>query len=191
MLGKIPTLVTVAVLVVIFGCLKRHARSARLQLWMAGWVLVFLHFMANLLEPSSGPVSPSLLAVDLAALQASAIAFLTSVSRVVEDAYKRSLLLLIAGVPTVTYAVLAAYDIHARWPFVVCLVACFGGASLFILYVYGRMTRYVLLMTALCTVAAFWTVRAALHGSVDEGLTAFLGLGFGYAEITGGHPPAS
>src|SRR5215472_5355581 len=104
MLAKIPTLVTVAVLVVIFGCLKRHARSARLQLWMVGWVLVFVHFMANLLEPSSGPVSHYLLAIDLASLQAAAIAFLTSVSRVVEDVYKRTLLLLIAGVPTVAYA---------------------------------------------------------------------------------------
>ena len=179
MLEKIPTLVTVAVLVVIFGCLKRHARSARLQLWMVGWVLVFVHFMANLLEPSSGPVSHYLLAIDLASLQAAAIAFLTSVSRVVEDVYKRTLLLLIAGVPTVAYALLAAYDVHARWPFLLCLIMCFGGASLFTFYVYRRLSVYVVLMILVCAGACIWTTHAALRGSFDEGLTAFLGLGFG------------
>lgn len=179
MLEKIPTLVVVAVLVVIFGCLKRHARSARLQLWMAGWVLVFIHFMANLVEPTSGPVSPHVLAIDLAALQASAIAFLTSVSRVVEEAYKRTLLLLIAGIPTVAYAILAAYDVHARWPFMLCLIVCLGGGSLFVLYVYRHLSRYVVLMICICAAAGIWTLHAAWHGSFDEGLTAFLGLGFG------------
>jgi two-component system NtrC family sensor kinase len=178
-LQKIPTVLTVAVLVVIFGCLKRHARSTRLQLWMAGWVLIFTHFVANLLEPATGPISPPLLAVDLASLQAAAIAFLASVSVVVNDKFKRTLLLVVAGVPSVAYAILASYDVHARWPFIVCLVFCFSGAIWFVLYVHRKLSLYVASVTLLCLGTAAWTVTQASRGSFDEGLMAFLGLGFG------------
>src|SRR5271156_663972 len=100
-LEKIPTFLTVGVLVIIFVCLKRQARSARLTLWTVGWTLVFTHFLAQLLEPDHGPVSSLLLAIDTGSLQAAAIAFLVSVSCVVEDYAKRTFLLLMVGVPSV------------------------------------------------------------------------------------------
>jgi len=161
-LQKIPTVLTVAVLVVIFGCLKRHARSARLQLWMTGWVLIFTHFLANVLEPASGPVSPSLLAVDLGSLQAAAIAFLASLSIVVEDRVKRSLLLGVAGIPSVSYAMLASYDVHARWPFIACLAFCFAGAIWFVWYVHRKLTLYVASLTSLCLAAGAWTMNGGV-----------------------------
>jgi hypothetical protein len=43
-LEKIPTFLTVGVLVIIFVCLKRQARSPRLALWTFGWALVFTQF---------------------------------------------------------------------------------------------------------------------------------------------------
>lgn len=178
-LQKIPTVLTVAVLVVIFGCLKRHARSARLQLWMTGWVLIFTHFLANVLEPASGPVSHFLLAVDLGSLQAAAIAFLASLSIVVQDRAKRWLLLGVAGIPSVSYAILASYDVHTRWPFIACLAICFAGAIWFVLHVHHRLTLYVASLTSLCLAAGAWTITAAFRGSFEEGLMAFLGLGFG------------
>ncbi len=88
---KIPTFLTVGVLVIIFVCLKRQARSARLTLWTFGWALVFVHFLAQLLEPDHGPVSAFLLAVDSGSLQAAAVIFLVSGSCVVEDSVKRVL----------------------------------------------------------------------------------------------------
>ncbi len=51
---EIPTFLIVGALVIIFVCLKRHARSARLTLWTVGWTLVFTHFLAQLLEPEHG-----------------------------------------------------------------------------------------------------------------------------------------
>ena len=132
-LEKIPTFLTVGVLVIIFVCLKRQARSARLTLWTVGWALVFTHFLAQLLEPDHGHVSSLLLAIDSAALQAAAVSFLVSVSSVVEDYAKRSLLLLVLGVPSITYVAFECYDVRARWPYVLCLIACFGGASVLLL----------------------------------------------------------
>ena len=182
-LEKIPTFVTVGVLVVIFACLKRHERCARLQLWAVGWFLVFIHFLAQLLEPASGRVSPFLLALDLGALQAAAIAFLVSVSSVAEDYAKRSVLLLVLGVPSVTYAVLDCYDVHARWPYIACLVLGFGGGVVFFYWVQRRWSSYLAVTGLLCTSAAAWGMWAAIHGSFDEGSTALLGIGFGLAGV--------
>src|SRR5580704_2445773 len=93
-LEKIPTVVTVAVLVGIFAGLKRHSHSARLQLWLVAWFLVFTHFVAQMFEPASGPASAWLVALDLGSLQASAVAFVASVASVVDDRVKRRLMLL-------------------------------------------------------------------------------------------------
>lgn len=43
-LEKIPIFLITGVLVMIFVCLKHHARSGRLTLWTVAWALVFTHF---------------------------------------------------------------------------------------------------------------------------------------------------
>jgi signal transduction histidine kinase len=178
-LEKIPTFLTVGVLVIIFVCLKRHARSARLTLWTVGWALVFTHFLAQLLEPDQGHVSSALLAIDSGALQAAAVSFLVSVSSVVEDYAKRTLLLILLGVPSVVYAACTCYDVHARWPYVLCLIACFGGAMCFFFRVNWKALLNLTAPTFLCWLAGAWAVLAALRGSFDEGTIALLGIGFG------------
>ena len=177
LIEKIPTVVTVAVLVGIFLALKRHSHSARLQLWMVAWFLVFTHFVAQMLEPATGDVSPYLLALDLGSLQAAAVAFVASVSAVAEDRGKRILMLLVTGVPSVAYAILASYDLHARWPYVLCLSACFIGGILFLFWV-RKLSVYAVSIALVGSGVAVWAIRAALRGSFDEGLTALLGLGF-------------
>jgi two-component system NtrC family sensor kinase len=175
---KIPTFLTVGVLVIIFVCLKRQARSARLTLWTIGWAMVFAHFLAQLLEPDHGTINSLLLAVDSGSLQAAAVSFLVSVSFVVEDYAKRTLLLLVLGVPSVVYVACSCYNVHARWPYVLCLLACFGGAASFFFHVSRKLSLYLVATTFLCSLAGVWAIRAALRGSFDEGAIALLGIGF-------------
>jgi two-component system NtrC family sensor kinase len=177
LLEKIPTVVTVAVLVGIFLALKRHSHSARLQLWMVAWFLIFTHFVAQMLEPATGDVAPYLLAIDLGSLQAAAVAFVVSVSAVAEDRRKRTLMLLVTGIPSVAYAILASYDPRLRWPYVVCLLACFIGGILFLFWV-RKFSAYAVSIALVGSAIAVWAIRAAVLGSFDEGLTALLGLGF-------------
>jgi two-component system NtrC family sensor kinase len=175
---KIPTFLTVGVLVIIFVCLKRQAHSARLTLWTIGWAMVFAHFLAQLLEPDHGTINSLLLAVDSGSLQAAAVSFLVSVSFVVEDYAKRTLLLLVLGVPSVVYVACSCYNVHARWPYVLCLLACFGGAASFFFHVSRKLSLYLVATTFLCSLAGVWAIRAALRGSFDEGAIALLGIGF-------------
>ena len=180
---KIPTFLTVGVLVIIFVCLKRQARSARLTLWTFGWALVFVHFLAQLLEPDHGPISSLLLAVDSGSLQAAAVIFLVSVSCVVEDSVKRVLLLLVLGVPSVVYVACTCYDVHARWPYVLCLLTCFGGAAGFFFGVTRRLSLFLATTTLMCSFAGAWATRAALRGSFDEGAIVLLGIGFALSGV--------
>ncbi len=177
-LEKLPTVITVAVLVGIFAGLKRHSHSARLKLWLIAWFLIFTHFVAQIFEPATGDVSPWLLAVDLCSLQASAVAFVASVSAVAEDQARRLLLLLITGVPSLAYVLLACYDVHNRWPYVLTLATCFVGGLGFLFWIKKSASWYVMSLTALGAAVGVWCIRAALQGSYDEGLTALLGLGF-------------
>ena len=181
-LEKMPTFLTVGVLVMIFVCLKRQARSARLTLWTVGWALVFAHFLAQLLEPDHGPVSSLLLAIDSVSLQAAAISFLVSVSLVVEDYARRTVLLLLLGVPSVAYAVFTGYNVHAPWPYVLCLAVCFAGAACFF-WVGRDLTLSLAVTTFLCLLAGTWGARAALRGSFDEGTIALLGIGFALSGV--------
>jgi len=182
-LEKIPTFLIVGVLVIIFVCLKRHARNARLTLWTVGWTLVFTHFLAQLLEPDPGPANSLLLAVDSGSLQAAVVTFLVSVSSVAEDYAKRTILLLVLGVPSVLYVVSSCYDVHATWPYVLCLVACFGGAACFFFEVGGKMSLYLEAATVLCSLVGVWAIRAALRGSFQEGTIALLATGFVLAAV--------
>lgn len=178
-LEKFPTFLTVGALVIIFVCLKRQARGARLTLWTVGWTLVFTHFLAQLLEPAHGRVSSLLLAVDSGSLQAAAVSFLVSVSFVVEDFGKRTLRLLALGVPSVAYVACAGYDVRARWPYVLCLIACFGAGAYFFFHVRRKFSVDLAVVALLGSLAGAWAIRAALHGSFEEGTIALLGLGFG------------
>jgi len=178
-LEKLPTFLTVGALVIIFACLKRHSRCARLTVWAAGWALVFTHFLAQLLEPDRGPVSSLLLAIDSVALQAAAVAFLVSVSSVVEDSAKRTTLLLVLGVPSLYYSALFSTASQARWLYVLSLIACFGGATAFFFRVHRKFSWYVAGVTFVCSLVGAWAIRAALRGSFVEGATALLGIGFG------------
>jgi len=177
-LDKIPTCLTVCVLVMIFACLKRHTRSARLTLWAVGWTLVSIHFLAQLLEPAGSPAIRWLQAVDAGALQFSAAVFLTSVSSVVEKRANRFVLLLVLAVPSVSYVVLDAAGATWRLPYVLCLATCFGGAALFFFKVERRFSMFFGGVTAVSCLAGGWGLRAVLNGSFHEGAIILLGLGF-------------
>jgi two-component system, NtrC family, sensor kinase len=177
-LEKVPTVLSVGVLVVIFVCLMRHARSARLHLWMMGWCMVFTHFAMQLFEPSSGAVSPVLFAIDGGALQASAVMFLAALATGIETSLSRRFILAGAGAPAVAFIVLDSFDLQARWPFVFCLLGCLAAGVLLCLLEERRPSIPSICIGMLCLGIGMWAIRGAMHGSHEEGITALLGIGF-------------
>ena len=164
-LEKLPTFLTVGALVIIFACLKRHARCARLTSWAVGWALVFTHFLAQLLEPDRGHVSSLLLAIDSVALQAAAVAFLVSVSSVVEDSAKRTTLLLVLGVPALFYSALFATAAFSR--FASALALCpepdcmLRRRHRIFLSPASHVFLVLAALTLVCSLVGAWAIRAA------------------------------
>lgn len=167
----------------IFACLKRHTRSARLTLWSVGWTLVFTHFLAQLLEPAGGQAIPLLRAADSGALMLSAVVFLVSLSSVVEDRLRRSTLLAALAVPFVSYAVLEALHVTARWPYVLCVIAGFAAAAGFTVWGKSKFSVATGVVIFFCSLACIWALRTVLHGWFQEGAVILLTLGFALAGV--------
>ena len=178
LLDKAPTLITVAVLAIIFACLERQVRSARSRFWTFAWLLVFIHFLAQALEPANGVVNPTLSILDWGALQASAVVFVVAASSVVEDRVNRLWLLLLTGVPSVAFTVVGSYDVKLRWPYIACLAACFAGGIGFMFWVAKRFSVASAVLAVVVAGIGLFTIHAAMQGSFDPGATALLGLGF-------------
>jgi two-component system, NtrC family, sensor kinase len=180
---KIPTCLTVCVLLMVFACLKRHTRSIRLTLWAVGWTLISIHFLAQLLAPADHYAIACLRVIDAAALQLAAITFLLSVSLVAEDRSRRTLLFLTLAIPSVSYAVLNACGVFWRWPSALCLIVGSGGLAGLVLWRERRFSPLFLVVTMLGSLAGAWALRAALSGSFEEGTVVLLGLGFALAAV--------
>jgi len=86
-------------------------------------------------------------------------------------------MLLVTGIPSVAYAILASYDVHPRWPYVLCLLTCFAGGILLLFWL-RKFSLYAVTLALVGSATALWAIHAAMRGSFDEGLTALLGLGF-------------
>ena len=182
-LEKLPTFLTVCVLVMIFACLKRHTRSPRLTLWSVGWSLMFTHFLAQLLEPIGGQAISWLKAADSGTLQLSAVAFLVSVSSAVNDRFRRSVLLAGLAVPFVSYAALDGFNVHARWLYALCVIAILAAAAGFAVWAKSRFDLYTGSVVLFCCLASSWALRAVLRGSFPEGAAILLSLGFALSGV--------
>src|SRR5258708_26570904 len=98
---KLPTILVLAVLVGIFIALRRHVKSNRLRLWIAAWVLIFIHFVAQ----AFGGNTPTVFdAIALGALQLSAIVFIASLTRYVSETRRTLVFLAITCTPLLIYA---------------------------------------------------------------------------------------
>jgi hypothetical protein len=111
-------------------------------------------------------------------LQAAAIAFLASVSSVVEDRGKRNVLLLTLTVPSVMYVTLACYKAQAQWAYLLCLAACFSGGVVCFVWVNRRSFSDLVSVVLLCAGVGGWAAWATLRGSFDQGTAALLAIGF-------------
>ena len=90
--NTLPSLIALAILVVVFRAILRQSTNERLHLWLTGWILVLVHFGAQFLDVGQGHWNRVATAVSLNALELASIAFLVSVSHVANNARRQFLL---------------------------------------------------------------------------------------------------
>src|SRR5579871_3369643 len=129
---KLPTILVLAVMVGIFVALRRHVKSARLQLWIAAWGLIFVHFFVQIFEPPDGNLTPTTFMIDLGCLQLSALFFVASLTSFFENKKLTWTLLALTGTPVTIYTVGLAYEVKWRALYIACTATIFYGSLLFV-----------------------------------------------------------
>lgn len=182
-LGKLPSILILAVLVGIFISLRRHVRSARLNLWTAAWGLIFIHFLVEIFQPSTGTWGNIVSTIEWGSLQVSAMLFIASLTSYVEDKNKTWTLLALTALPVLIYSLAISFDsdtLRFRPIYTLCLaVTFFGPAALIAFVCRGRRTWGRILWIPVLMAVGIWAIYRVWHNDADLGFEATLSLGFG------------
>ena len=159
--SALPSLIALAVLVVVFRSILRREESDQLNLWLAGWVFVLVHFLAEFADVGGGPRHELAQAVSLNMLELAGIAFLISVTFGPSDWKRRALLALTVGGPALAFtdAVLAGVSSPALY--YLMIVVAWVGSTLLVWDFYRSVTLFVaglMLVYAALSVSMAWMV---------------------------------
>jgi two-component system NtrC family sensor kinase len=185
-LGKLPSILILAVLVGIFVSLRRHVRSARLNLWTAAWVLIFVHFLVDIFEPHNKYLAAIVYTIDLGSLQVSAMVFVASLTAFVDDKRRTRTLLALTAIPVFVYnafdSTAFAFSLdgsHFRPVYTLCLAVVFLGPLGFVFFPRRKLAAWNYLWIPLLALTAAWSIYRVWHNDPEIGLEATLSLGFG------------
>ena len=174
---KLPTILVLAVMVGIFVALRRHVKSARLELWIAAWVLIFAHFFVQLFEPPDGNLTPVTFMIDIGCLELSALFFIASLTSFFEDTWLTVSLLALTGIPVMTYTAGLAYELKDRWLYVGSAVILYYGSPLLVALRRKLIVDFFFWAPAAIITGTVVLVKAS-HGNFDFGINAMLTFGF-------------
>jgi signal transduction histidine kinase len=176
---KLPTILVLAVMVGIFVALRRHVKSPRLHLWIAAWVLIFVHFFVQIFEPADGNLTPLTFLIDLGCLQLSAMYFIASLTSFFENSRLTLSLLTLTGVPALAYTAGLAYDLNWRWLYICCAATIFFGAPLFVV-LRRKVVATFYVWAPIVVITGIVSMVQAWHGHYVFGFLAILTLGFAF-----------
>jgi len=177
LLNKLPTILVLAVLVSIFVALRRYVKSPRLNLWIAAWGLIFIHFLADWAIPPEGDVPPLLWIASQGALQLSAIFFVASLTSFFENKKLTRRLIALFAVPMMTYTVALAYDCDWRSVYIGCSALIFFGLPLFVRSI-TKLKRLSLVWLPATVLTGLVSIFRAWHHQYLFGFLGLLTLGF-------------
>ena len=166
----LPNLIALTVLVAIFWTISRKATNERLHLWLAGWFLVLVHFMAQFVSAGQGAWARIADTASLDSLVLAGIAFLISVSSM-ESSGKTQMAVALA-IPVVAYTTGVAWGITSSM-YYYALVVVGVVAPLVLLWRSGRKLTLFGVGTGLVLVAGI-TAWAIARGTIDLGLITLL-----------------
>jgi len=176
---KLPTILVLAVMVGIFVALRRHVKSPRLHLWIAAWVLIFVHFFVQIFEPADGNLTPLMFLIDLGCLQLSAMYFIASLTSFFENSRLTLSLLTLTGAPALAYTAGLAYELNWRWLYICCAATIFFGAPLFVV-LRRKVVATFYVWAPIVVITGIVAMVQAWHGHYAFGFLAILTLGFAF-----------
>lgn len=136
----LPSLVALAILVVVFRSIMRRSSNDRVRLWLVGWVLVLVHFIALFFDAGSGGWQRLLLTVNLGSLELAGIAFLISFARVATDRRNRRMLAAVLGASSLAYTSATTWGVTTPWVYYILTATALTGTMLLVWNFFRKMT---------------------------------------------------
>lgn len=181
-LDKLPTILVLCVLLGIFVSLRKHAPSRMVRLWIVGWALILLHFIAQAFEAAPGWRGQLWNTFDLAGLELAGVVFVASTWKAVfENRRRLQAFFLLLVPPVLAHSVLAGTPLDVRWLYLGTLLAIFFGGTAFLLRVRRPLPRFGQAIAFLLIAIGLWSLHDAWLRNYDTGTLAILALGFMFA----------
>ena len=175
----LPSLVALAILVVVFRAILRQGAAERLQLWLTAWILVLIHFVAQFVDVGHGPWDRVASAVSLGALELASIAFLISMSPRASNRRRQLLLGAVLGFPALAYTTAVVWELTAHSFYYGVVLVALTATSLLAWNWYRETPSYLfglLLASVVFSSVLIWMVA---RNHADLGINVILaGLNF-------------
>jgi diguanylate cyclase (GGDEF)-like protein len=175
----LPSLVALAILVVVFRAILRQGAAERLQLWLTAWILVLIHFVAKFVDVGHGPWDHVASAVNLGALELASIAFLISMSPRASTRRRQLLLGAVLGLPALAYTTAVVWELTAHGFYYGVVLVALTATSLLAWNWYRETPSYLfglLLASVVFSSVLIWMVA---RNRADLGINVILaGLNF-------------
>ncbi len=175
----LPSLVALAILVVVFRAILLEGAPEWLQLWLTGWILVLIHFVARFFDVGHGLWDQVSSAISWGALELASISFLISLSPRATDGRRQLLLGAVLGLPALAYTTAVFWGVTGHSFYYGVVTAAFVATSWLAWTWYHRTASYLSgLLVASATFSAV-LVLAIAHNRAYLGINVILaGLNF-------------
>ena len=175
----LPSLVALAILVVVFRAILRQGAAERLQLWLTAWILVLIHFVAQFVDVGHGPWDHVASTVNLGALELASISFLISMSPQASSRRRQLLLGAILGLPALAYMTAVVWGLTAHSFYYGVVVVALTSTSLLAWNWYRDTSSYLSGLLLGCVVFSSVLVWMVARNHADLGINVILaGLNF-------------
>jgi diguanylate cyclase (GGDEF)-like protein/PAS domain S-box-containing protein len=174
MKNEVLDILIIGLLVVLFASIYRKRATTRLRCWVAGWVLVLLHFAALLIPAVSGWGQELVDSLSVSALLLSGVCFLFSAPVILETFAGSVLAALGVGLPALFYINYVVFGGAHQWPlYAAATLTTASGIVLPWKFCRGR-SRVWAVITLAFSLGGIWTVVALAHHAPDQGILALL-----------------
>jgi diguanylate cyclase (GGDEF)-like protein len=172
--NTLPNLVALAILVAVFRAILRRGTTERLHLWLAGWVLILIHFAAQFLNAGEGTLGRLIASVSYDSLALASIAFLISVSNVASDRRRQILMAIAIGVPALTFINGVIWDVNAASYYYAATLACVALPTILFCRYYKQLTLYSAGMVSGAVLTGLIITWTVVRSRADIGIIAIL-----------------
>ena len=174
MKNEMLDILILGLLVVLFASIYRKRATTRLRCWVAGWILVLLHFAALLIPAAFGWGQELADSLSISALFLSGVCFLFSAPVILETSVGSALAAFGVALPALFYINYLVFGGAQRWPlYAAASVTAAAGILLAWRLCRGR-SRVWAAITLAFSIGEVWTLIALAHHAPDQGILALL-----------------